>query len=125
MPSLYGRGSYGKGLYSQSTVSDLAGDLAPSVVLAGNLDIQGQVFIGGNLRPTVALGGSLTALRALGGGMRPQVTFWAHVGADVDLDGGMTLGATLAGGVPAVGPLWTPVPACPDPEWEEAELCNG
>jgi hypothetical protein len=108
--SLYGRGKWGVGKYSRNgamtpvfaadvtvgSTQDLAGDLSPSVTLAGSilvdaanlagglapsvafagsLDLVGTVDFNGALAPVVTFGGALTALTGLAGDLAPSITF--------------------------------------------------
>lgn len=144
--SLYGKGIYGVGLYSQTQTHALAGALTPSVSFAADLDLLGSPDLSGNLRPLVTFGGALSVTHDLAGNLSPQVSL-AGVGMlTIDnLTGGLSpvvsLGASLEvvfpveGDIPyqvtlqastlISGPLWAPTEPCDPVEWAEAELCNG
>ena len=145
MPSYYSLGAYSAGLYSAVGLHNLAGDLAPSTVLAGNLSIVGKDALAGALSPSVTLSGVLNRIAQLAGNLSPSMTFVASGGlVGLDLMGGVappiTLGASLTAARPfggrlpteiilaaelTSGPLWEPVEPCGDVVWEETELCNG
>jgi hypothetical protein len=83
MTSYYGKGLYGRELYSRSGWDDMAGDL------------------------------------------RPVVTFAATMVRDPSFQGGFTVTVTFASSEVIFGPLWGETVLCPDPGWQELELCNG
>ena len=105
MGSVYGRGAYGNRLYSAGVITDQRGILSPFVTLfAQPMDVvtpAGNMV--GDIRPLIALGGSLTGDWGLRGAMTPSIV----------------LAATLTS-----GPLWEPSQLC-EAEWVEAELCDG
>lgn len=105
MASIYGAGAYGYRLYSAGVTNDFRGDLTPSIRFSAlGMDVvtpTGNVV--GNIRPLIALGGSLAGDWGLRGAMTPSIV----------------LAATLTS-----GPLWGPSQLC-EAEWVEAELCDG
>ena len=108
MSSLWGKGNWGQGLYSQSQTFSFVGNLAPVVTFVGDLDLLGSVDLAGNLVPTITFAANLTAGPAivlLGGNLAPLVTMKASALISV--------------------PLWAPSESCAVVEWEETELCDG
>ena len=138
--SHYGRLKYGLGHYSRID--------AFQPILTGDLDIVGQQFFTGDLRPVVTFTGDLTFTRDMAGDLAPSVTFAGTVGLQVDLVGDMApvveLGASL--GVDLVfeaaldggfaftvvygasglisGPLWARTEPCPPSMWTPVEPCD-
>ena len=134
--SLYGRLAYGRGHYSRIDA------FAP--IFAGTLDIVGQDFFDGDLRPVITFAGALTFDNELAGDLAPQITFAANLGLVIDLAGDLgpqiDLGASLsldlafgdgsfgftvvyAASELVSGPLWDEAEPCPPPDWEVAEPC--
>lgn len=144
MPSYYGKGDYGQGAYSQSSVHNLVGGLPPAVVFSAGLSIVGKDAVTGNLALSVVFSGSLNRVFNLAGNLAPAVTLSAKPFLSLDMSGGIApqvvLGASLTafrpiGGhfLPEIvlaaqltsGPLWQPVEPCDEVIWQESERCNG
>ena len=107
MPSLWGKGNWGQGLYSQSQTFDLVGDLAPTVAFWGDLDLLGSENLAGRLIPTIIFSADLTAGPAIplfSGNLAPIVIMKASI---------------------ISGPYWEPIGTCEPVDWEESELCHG
>ena len=126
MASAYGQSYYGQGVYGQGTTWPLAGNLAPSVTIAGSLSEAGKANLKGDLRPSVTYAGSglINLVRKVGGGVRPQVTYSATLTDTKKFAGAMTLDVVMAARLSS-GPLWSPTPPCPVVVWEELETCCG
>ena len=105
MASIYGAGAYGYRLYSAGVTNDFRGDLRPSIRFSAlGMDVVTPAGnVAGDIRPLIALGGSLTGDWGLRGAITPSIV----------------LAATLTS-----GPLWGPSQLC-EAEWVEAELCDG
>ena len=148
MPSYYSLGAYSAGLYSAVGLHNLAGAVAPSTALSGNLSIVGKAALSwrASFRPSVTLSGVLNRIAQIAGDLSPSTTFVASGGlVGLDLDGGdcpanHALGASLTAARPfggrlpteiilvaelTSGPLWEPVEPCESVDWEESALCNG
>ena len=139
MPSPFGGGPFGRGLYSLSSVYDLAGGTAPVVTFAGDLSTLGvQDFIG-NFAPQITFTGDIVGVAEIEGGFHPKVTFDGSLGLTISLEGGMVPqvvpAATIMGDKPVTGsivfnfafhgdmtagPLWGAEEPCPPPNWVPA-----
>ena len=136
-PSSYGKLAYGKAHYSRG------GPFAP--IFAANLDIVGQDFFAGDLRPVVTFAGNLTFTQDLGAGdLAPVVTFAADLSLvvglagdlahQIDLVASLTFDLPLTGDLPfqiafagselTAGPLWAPSEPCPPSMWTPTEPCD-
>ena len=127
--SLWGKGVYGKGLYSQTQTHDLAGNLSTVKTFSADFDFG---------TPTV---------RTFAGGMTPQLAFAATLGLTRDLAGSISLATAIGGDLELVldglvggtsytvtfaavldlvsEPLWEMTTPCDPVDWEESALCNG
>ena len=134
--SLYGKGSYGSGLYSRFD--------AIQPLFAGDLDIVGQDYFDGDLAPAVTFAGTLQVVHGLGAGdISPIVTFSGNlqlqaglagdIAPQVDFSASLTFDTLLAGGFGFTvifaaaglisGPLWEETEPCSTPDWEPTEPC--
>ena len=95
MASLYGKGNYGVGLYSQSSVHSFVGNLAPTVSFSGAISIPGQQYLHGNLAPSITFHATLTATEVFSGNLAPSVSF----AANLSISHGRALAGNLAPGV--------------------------
>jgi hypothetical protein len=139
MPSPFGLGPYGKGLYSSSSVYNFAGAIAPVVTFAADLSLQGLQDLAGSFVPSVTLAGNLIGVQPLVGDLAPQINFAGHLDMDFALVGDLaprvTPLATIMGDKPlnsdmsfqvamaasmTFGPFWTPPDPCPPTTWVPA-----
>jgi hypothetical protein len=131
MPSPYGGGPYGKGLYSLSSVYDLAGGTAPVVTFAGDLGTLGVQDLGGVLAPQITFTGDIVGVAEFVGGLTQQVAFAGSLGLTISLAGGMVLqvvpAATIMGDKPVTGDIPILISLAADltvgPFWEAPEPC--
>ena len=123
-PSSYGRLSYGQKHYSRIDA------FAP--LFSADLDIVGQVFFNGDLRPVVSFSGALASDKALAGDLSLIVDFSGTVGLQADFSGDLSPQITLQGDLTLDLPLQGNLPfevdlACPglisEPLWGETEPC--
>ena len=133
--SSYGKLSYGRLHYSR---------IDPFVVgFSADLDIVGQVFFNGDLRPVVTFSGAFASDKALAGDLSLIVDFSGTVGLQADfsgdiapqivLEGSLSLDLPLEGDIPLQvslacpglisGPLWAETEPCPSPPWASSEPC--
>lgn len=141
MPSYYGLGLYGKGLYSAVSTYSLTGGITPSIVLHGDLGIAGKASLSGDLDPAISLSASLTRILSLRGDMAPSTTFaaggfgsqnmFADLAPEIDLGASLAVNRAWGGYFPlqiifaaelTSGPLWQPVEPC-EVVWVEMETC--
>jgi hypothetical protein len=139
MPSPFGGGPYGRGLYSLSSVYDLAGGTAPVVTFGGDLETLGVQDLFGALAPIITFTGDIVGVSEMAGGLTPQVAFAGSLGLTISLAGGMipsvVPAATIMGDKPVTGdiaftfvmhgdmtsgPLWGVEGPCPPPTWVPA-----
>jgi hypothetical protein len=122
MPSYYGKGPYGKALYSRANVWNLAGGLRPAVALTGTL--RRILLLGGDLSPSIVFSANLAVehLVSLSGDFAPQTALGASLTGDWVLAGDMTSGIVLAAQL-VTGPLWQGSTTCPPSTWEDSEMC--
>ena len=104
MASSYGKGPYGKRLYSWAPTVDFSGNLTPSVSFSAAIDVLvAKGDLAGNLRPLIVLSGSLAVDRVFAGGdLAPRITLAASA---------------------VLGPYWPPSQPCPAPPWASSDPC--
>ena len=86
---------------------NLSGDLAPTIVLAADLDVHVNL---------IDLGGAIASQIALGGALSLDLPLSV-------LEGGLTPNVVLAASEFVSGPLWAASEPCPAPPWVESEPC--
>lgn len=137
--SLYGKGTYGLGLYSQVSVWDLAGDLSVTPVLGGAL--AGVPLLAGDLAPSVTIAGVVLGTFALIGDLAPAITingdlfltavFAGDIPLDISFTGELELIISMVGDLPLAvsldadmhsGPLWVLDPDLAEP-WVPNSPC--
>ena len=144
MASLYGKGLWGVGLYSQSQIHAFSGNIAPVVTFSADHELKGSPDLFGNLSPIVTFGAALTVTKLLAGNLLPQITFGGDLRVTDELIGRISPSVIFAGDLGIVSqiegtisiqvtfsastlisePLWELTEPCVA-DWKETELCNG
>lgn len=133
--SQYGRLKYGQKHYSRIDAlapafsADLdivgqdyfAGDLRPVVTFAGSVGFDQPVD--GDIAPGVAFAADLSLAVGLAGDLAPQIALDGSLTGDLSLQGDMPLQVDLQAPGLISGPLWAGTEPCPSPPWTPTEPC--
>jgi hypothetical protein len=123
MPSSYGGGPYGKGLYSLSSVFDLAGGIAPRVVFAGDLETLGIQDLAGRMTVQTTFGGAFELNFDLAGNMTARVGLAATIMGDKPVTGSISISISMAADL-TVGSFWEAPEPCPPTKWVPATCAS-
>ncbi len=111
-----------------------SGSLIETIALSGALPIRVELegtlnnpveFIGSLVAEITLASGDMPLNLVLAGDLRPIVLPGADVSLGVVLSGNLAPQMGLSNPPFTAGPIWSPDTLCPDPGWQEEELCNG